>query len=103
MCHLTACEISVSLSVLNWIKNEMIFYRISELMLATLILRYDKHFLFSSQLKFYRLSGATLYDHMIIYQDIKPFFDNNKPKEDGAFKSCKIPLLFSALFYCSLF
>ena len=42
MWHLTACKISVSLSFLNWIKNEMIFfyYRISELMLATLIQRY---------------------------------------------------------------
>ena len=26
----------------NWIKNEMIYYRISELMLATLVQRYDK-------------------------------------------------------------
>ena len=34
MWHLTACKILVSLSVLNWIKTEMIF--ISELMLATL-------------------------------------------------------------------
>ena len=42
MWHLTACKSSVSLSFLNWIKNETIFYRISELMLATLILRYDK-------------------------------------------------------------
>ena len=29
-------------SFLNWIKNEMIYYRISELMLAALIQRYDK-------------------------------------------------------------
>ena len=36
MWHLTACKISVCLSFLNWIKNEMIFYRISELMLPTL-------------------------------------------------------------------
>ena len=35
MWHLTACKISVCLSFLNWIKNEMIFYRISELMLAS--------------------------------------------------------------------
>ena len=42
MWHLTACKISDSLSFLNWIKNEVIFYRISELMLATLIQRYDK-------------------------------------------------------------
>ena len=37
MWHLTACKISVSLLFLNWIKNKMIFYHISELMLATLI------------------------------------------------------------------
>ena len=42
MWHLTACEISVSLSFLKWIKNEMIFYRISGLMLATFMQRYDK-------------------------------------------------------------
>ena len=35
MWHLTVCKISVSLSFLNWIKNEMIFYLISELMLAS--------------------------------------------------------------------
>ena len=48
MWHLTACKISVSLSFLNWIKNDMIFfYRISELMLATIIQRYaKKHFTF---------------------------------------------------------
>ena len=60
MWHLTAWKISGGLSFLNWIKNEMIFYhiselmlqldkknevsfyRISELMLATLIQRYNK-------------------------------------------------------------
>ena len=41
MWHLTACQISVSVLFLNWIKNE-IFYHISELMLATLIQRHDK-------------------------------------------------------------
>ena len=35
MKHLTACKISVGLTFLNWIKNEMILYRISELMLPT--------------------------------------------------------------------
>ena len=35
MWHLTACKISVSPSFLNWIKNEMIFYHTSELMLPT--------------------------------------------------------------------
>ena len=34
---LTACQISVSLLFLNWIKNEMIFDGIAELMLPTLI------------------------------------------------------------------
>ena len=42
MWRLTAGKISVSLSFLNWIKNEMVFDRISELMLPTLIQRYDK-------------------------------------------------------------
>ena len=36
MWHLAAYKISVSLSFLNCIKNEMISYRIFELMLATL-------------------------------------------------------------------
>ena len=55
---------------------------ISELMLATLIQRYDKkknHFLLRTRdkLKFLRLSGATFYDCInAIYQFIKPFFDN---------------------------
>ena len=40
---MTAYKISVSLSFLNWIKNEMIFNRISELMLPTLIQRLDKN------------------------------------------------------------
>ena len=39
---MAACKISFCLSFLNWIKNEMIFYHISELMLETLILRYNK-------------------------------------------------------------
>ena len=45
MWHVTACTISVSLSFLNGIKNDfyfIIFYRISELMLAPLIQRYGK-------------------------------------------------------------
>ena len=42
MRHLTICKTLVNLSFLNWIKTEMIFYHISELMLATLIQRYDK-------------------------------------------------------------
>ena len=52
MWHLTACEISISLSFLKWIKNEMIFHSISELILAILILRYDeKSFSFLIQFK----------------------------------------------------
>ena len=43
MWHMIACKMSASLLCLNWIKNGMIFYRISELMLATLIQRYDKN------------------------------------------------------------
>ena len=42
MGHLTVTKISVSLSFLNWIQTEIIFYRISELVLPTLIQRYDK-------------------------------------------------------------
>ena len=72
MWHLTACKISSSLSFFNWIKNEMIVYCISELMLATLIQRYDKKsFCFKNErlIKFYRLSGATFYDFAhTIYQ-----------------------------------
>ena len=66
MWHLTACKILVSLLVLNWIKNEIIFYCISELVLATSIQRHKKLFHFCSRtrdkLKFYRLSGATFND-----------------------------------------
>ena len=42
MWHLTARKISVSLSFLNWVKNEMIFYHITELMLPILVQKYDK-------------------------------------------------------------
>ena len=31
MWHLTACKISVSLSVLNWIKNEMTFFLVDQM------------------------------------------------------------------------
>ena len=78
MWHLAVCKISVSLSVLNWIKNEMSLYRISELMLATLIQRYDKksfHFKNERLTEIYRLSGAKFYDCInTIYQFIKLFF-----------------------------
>ena len=94
MWHLTACKISVSLTFLKWIKNEMNFYHISELMLATLIQRYDrKSFHFKNErLKFYRLSGATLYHCNTIYQFIKSFLDKNISifEEYGAFKGIKI-------------
>ena len=80
MWHLTACKFSVSLSFLNWIKNEMIFYRISELMLATLIQRYDKN---SFHFKNERLTEILQADkcrilwlHYTIYKIIKPFLDN---------------------------
>ena len=42
MWPLTACNVSVRPSFLNWIKSEMSFYHISELMLVALIQRYDK-------------------------------------------------------------
>ena len=52
----------------------MIFYRISELILAILIQRYDKNHFISrtrDQQKFYRLSGATFHDYInTIYQFI---------------------------------
>ena len=54
----------------------MIFYCISELMSPTLIQRYDKNHFISDEVKFYRLSGATFYDHInTMYQFIKPFLD----------------------------
>ena len=39
-------------------------------------------------MKFYRLSGATIYDCITIYQFIKPFLDNKMSifEEYGAFK-----------------
>ena len=71
----------------------MIFHRISELMLATLIQRYDNkcHFISRTrdQLKFYRTSGATFYDCInTIYQFIKPFLEIKMSilEEYGAFK-----------------
>ena len=73
----------------------MIFYRISELILPTLIQRYDKksfNFLSTSKtrdwLKFYKLSDATFYDPInTIYQFIEPFLDKKYlfVEEYGAF------------------
>ena len=74
---MTASKISVSLLFLNWIKNEMIFNCISELMLPTLIQRYDKnHFVFAPVLK-WELSEILQTDPInTIYQFIKPSLDN---------------------------
>ena len=73
-------KISVSLSVFNWIKRLKEFHRISGLMSATLIQRYEKNYFISRSsdyLKSYRLSVTTFYDCInTIYQIIKPFFDN---------------------------
>ena len=85
MWHLTGCKILFSLSFLTGSKNKMIFfYRISELMLPTLIRGFDKknHFIYDpvikqiikqrDSLKFYSLSGATFDDCInTIYQFIK--------------------------------
>ena len=76
---LISCHVLRRSLFLKW--ND--FYHISELMLATLIQRYDKrsfHFWSSSQtrdeLKFTRLSDATFYDCIYtIYQFIKSFLD----------------------------
>ena len=64
----------------------MILYRISELMLPTIIQRYEKKSVsFSStskprlSLTFYMLSDATFYDRInTIYQFIKPFLELKK-------------------------
>ena len=71
----------------------MIFYHISELMLATLIQRYDKknHFISNTRdwLKFYRLSGVSFYDYInTMFQFIKSFMDNKMSIFEGygAFK-----------------
>ena len=80
MWHLAACKISASLLLLNWIKNKVIFYRISKLMLATLIQRYDKksfHFKHERLTEILQVSGATLYKCTTMYQFIKAFLDNN--------------------------
>ena len=77
------------------------FYRISGLMLATFIPRYDKnHFILRMRdaQNFYSLSGAPFYDCInTIYQFIKLFLDNKKSTFEGygAFKgdnSAKIVL-----------
>ena len=87
---LTACKISVSLSLSIGIKNEMIFLSYLWNNFANIyseIRRKKKkkkkksfHFWSTSKtrdlLKFYRLSDATFYDPINnIYQFIKPFLD----------------------------
>ena len=75
---LTVCKISVSLSFLNWNKNEMIF-------IVPYVANFNSEIqyeIISFQelrdcLKFYRLSSATFYDY--IYQFIKPFLENKMP------------------------
>ena len=64
MWYLTACKISVSLLFLNGTKTEMIFHPISELMLVTLIQKYDKksfHFKNERLSEVLRLSDAIFY------------------------------------------
>ena len=71
----------------------MIFYRISELILPTLIQKYDKIVSVLIQFKnerlteiFYRLSDATIYDRInTIYQFIKPCFDKKKKKTKNVY------------------
>ena len=67
MWHLAACKISVGLSFLKW--ND--FYRISELMLATLIQGYDKknHFSFDPVQKWeasWNFTGCQMPHFMIV-------------------------------------
>ena len=83
MWHLTACKISVSLSFLK--RND--FYRISELIVSTLIQRHDKKIIsFLIQFKNERLPEIlqavrchTLSDDHIniihVYKFIKPFLE----------------------------
>ena len=66
MWHMTDCKISVSLPFLNWIKNEMIFDRIFELMLATLIQRYDQKILFQEIETYWNFTGCQVPHFMIL-------------------------------------
>ena len=114
--HLIACEISVSSSILNF--HYYFFYCISELMLKTLIQRYNKkiiiiikifHFWSSSRTReelnyCSRLSESTFYDCIItIYQFIKPFLDNKISifEEYGAFKELSevVPRFMTSMLY----
>ena len=67
----------------------MIFYCISELILAIFSFLSQ----FKSEIKFYRLSGATFPDCVnTIYQLINPFLDNKMStfEEYGAFNPCPV-------------
>ena len=83
MWHLAACKNSVSLTFLNWIKNEKIF-----------IVTLNKCW----------LSGAPFYDYVIIYQFIKPFLDNKVSvfEEYGAFKPAGKATIWDGLAYTSI-
>ena len=77
----------------------MIFYRISELMLATLIQRYDKNISFLIQFKNARLTEIlqTVRSHVNDFINIlKPFLDNKMSifEEYGAFNEKMANLLF---------
>ena len=78
----------------------MIFYRISELKLATLIQRYDKNHFISrtrDKLTFYRLSGAAFYDCInTIYQFTKTLLDNKM----STFEECGAFNVATTLFRC---
>ena len=62
-------------SRLNWIKNEIITYRISELMLATLIqLRQKKSFHFKNE-RLTEILQSVRCRILLLYYIIKPFLD----------------------------
>ena len=93
MWHLTACKISVGLSFLNWIKNEMICYHVSELIMP--MVRYKSlHFKNDRQTEILQAvrchTDATFYDCInTIYQFIKLFWENKMSifEDYGAFKT----------------
>ena len=80
MWQLTACKKSVSLRFLTFIKNEMFLYRISEVMLQTLIKKYDKksfHFYpVQKRETNWNFTGCQVPRFMIVLIFFKPFLDN---------------------------
>ena len=96
MWHLTVHKISVSLLLLSWLKNETIFYCVTELMLAALIQRSHKNHFISrtrDKMKFYRLSDATFYDCINAINQFNKLLLNNKMsifEEYGAFKHAEL-------------